>query len=336
MANFLGRIHKAVGATLLGAALSYGTNAAELTGPVVTRLPAAVACAVDDALQTAFDNRACDRLALDDVQTRAVVDESKREIRISNEKTYAKSTIVADVLLHARGRVSDGARPYLLHLVLSKDGKNWHRRLSTYTVPGDGVPQKAELEDWTVVVEGEAATDIVLTPAIARGVMTDPPLSARLTTAIAQVRDIRSDKTQPPALEIALTLGPLKYNIARARLDLPATLRQDNKQPLGAALRSGDWSFELASSSGLTPRDLVRHDLFLFGLDGQPLFKEIMRRGYKSSEKLTVGMKDGAGYVRVGKSSVAFPMAQQTLMTFMRDTYVGMVLAAQAGLLDNR
>ena len=314
--------------------LAVGAQAGELSGPIVTRLPAAFACGESDDLAAAFERRACDRLALDDAQTTAEIDSVRREIRIRNTSRYAKRTIVADVLLHARARVGEHDRPYLIHLVLSKDGERWHRRLSTYAVPGEGLPQKVESEDWTVLID--EGGEVVLTPALARRVITDPPLSARLTTTFAHVRDIRSDTTQAPALEISLTLGPLKYNIARARLDLPSTLRHNSKQPLGSALQSGDWSFELASSSGLAPRDLVRHDLFLFGLDEQPLLKEIMRRGYKSTEKLTVGMQDGTGYVRIGQSSAAFPLAQQTLMTFMRDTYVGMVLAAQAGLLDNR
>lgn len=334
--NIVFSVSNLIGATLFGVAVMGAAQvaASEWTGPVVTHLPSRAACATGVIPEAAIETRNCDRLALDDAQTSAVVDEARREIRIRNDRAYAESTIVADVLLHARGQWGGNARPYLVHLVVSKDSGGWHNRVSTYTVPGNGTPARAEIEDWTVVIEESRET--VLTPAQARAAIVDPPFSSRLVGSFAQARDIRTDPAQPPALEISVALGPLKYKVARARLELPAAIRQNPRQPLWPALERDDWSFELESLSSLAPQDLVRHDLFLFGLDTHPLLKDVMRRGYRADEKLTVGRRDGAGYVSIGSQSAPFPQAPQTAMTFLRDTYVGMVLAAQGKLIETR
>jgi hypothetical protein len=319
---------------LLGMAIMGNTEviAAELSGPLVTRLPDTTACTTGSESAAAIQPQGCDRLALDDAWTTAVIDEVRHEIRIRNDHAYSERSIVADVLLHARGIWGNKARPYLVHLVISKDAGGWHHRLNAYTVPGDGMPSRAEIEGWSVTIADGAPP--LLSPELARSAIIEPSLSSRLVGSFAQARDIRSDPSQAPALEISISFGPLKYKVARARLELPGSLRQNPRQGLAPALQQEDWSFELESLSSLAPQDLIRHDLFLFGLNTHPLLQDVMRRGYRADEKLTVGVRDGAGYVRIGQQSSPFPAAQQTAMTFLRDTYVGMVLAAQGKLID--
>lgn len=299
--------------------------AADLTGPFIMRLSGSAATQPAGALN---------RLVLDDAHTTAVVDEARREIRIGNHHAYSESTIVADVLLHAKGKWGTWSRPYLIHLVISKDSDGWHNRLSTYTVPGAGAPTQAEVDAWTVML-GDGK-QVVLTPEQAQAQIVAPPLSVRLIDTFAQVRDIRTVADPSPALEISLGLGPLKYKVAAARLELPASLRADPKGNLEKALQEEDWSFELAMLSSMTPKELIRHDLLLFGLDAHPLLQDVMKRGYRPDEKLTVGVRNGAGFVRIGGQEAPFPAAQQTAATFLRDTYVGMVLAAQAKLIESR
>lgn len=307
--------------------------ASDLVGPVITRLPGKTSAPVVRS-DVSIETDGCNRLALDDAHTTAVVDAARREIRISNNHAYSESTIVADVLLHAKGQWGTRSRPYLIHLVVSKDSDGWHNRLSTYTVPGAGSPDKAEVDAWTVML-GEGK-QVVLTPEQAQTQIVAPPLSARLIDTFAQVRDIRTETTQSPALEITLGLGPLKYKVAAARMELPASLKADPKRGLEKALQEEDWSFELAMLSSMTPKELIRHDLLLFGLEDHPLLQDVMKRGYRPDEKLTIGVRDGAGFVSIGERNAPFPAAQQTAVTFLRDTYVGMVLAAQGKLIGTR
>ncbi len=299
--------------------------AAELTGPLIMRLPTTAG-----AQQAGVSNR----LVLDDAQTTAVVDETRREIRIANNHAYGETVIVADVLLHAKGQWGTRSRPYLVHLVISKDSGGWHNRLSTYTVPGAGSPDRAEVDGWTVTI-GDGK-QVVLTPEQAQAQIVAPPLSSRLIDTFAQARDIRTAADPSPALDISLGIGPFKYTVASARLELPASLKADPKGNLDKALQEEDWHFEMAMLSSMTPKELIRHDLLLFGLDAHPLLQDVMRRGYRADEKLTVGVQNGAGFVRIGGQSAPFPAAQQTAVTFLRDTYVGMVLAAQAKLIESR
>ncbi len=307
--------------------------AVELTGPLVRRLPGMAPTLLMKAAAS-IETQDCNRLVLDDAHTTAVVDETRREIRIANNHAYAESAIVADVLLHAKGQWGTRSRPYLIHLVISKDSNGWHNRLSTYTVPGGGSPDRAEVDAWTVTI-GDGK-QVVLTPEQAQAQIVAPPLSSRLIDTFAQARDIRTAADPSPALDISLGIGPFKYTVASARLELPASLKADPKGNLDKALQEEDWHFEMAMLSSMTPKELIRHDLLLFGLDAHPLLQDVMRRGYRADEKLTVGVQNGAGFVRIGGHSAPFPAAQQTAVTFLRDTYVGMVLAAQAKLIESR
>lgn len=326
-----------IGSALLGISAagitSANVQASESNGPTVVHLPSQTTCTVSVTSETAIETRNCDRLALDDAYTSAVIDETRREIRVRNNQAYGESTIIADVLLHGQGQRIGRSQPYLVHLVISKTGNSWHDRLSAYTLPGRGTPDDATIDAWTVIVE--APQKIILTPAKARAAIVAPSLSSRLSAAFAQANDIRTDHNRMPALEISVALGPISSRVARARLELPETIRQNPKQPLWPVLKREDWRFELESLSSLVPLDLIRHDLFLFGLSTHPLLKDVMRRGYRSGEKLTVGMRDGTGYVQLGQQSAPFPQAQQTAMTFLRDTYVGMVLADQGNLMES-
>lgn len=309
----------------VGLMANLDVSAAELTGPLIMRLPTAAG-----TQQAGVSNR----LVIDDAHTMASVDEARREIRIANNHAYGENAIVADVLLHAKGQWGTRSRPYLIHLVISKDSNGWHNRLSTYTVPGAGSPDGAEVDGWTVMIGQEK--QVVLTPDQAQAQIVAPPFSSRLIDTFAQVRDIRTAADPSPALDISLGIGPFKYTVAAARLELPLSLKTDPKRNLDKALQEEDWHFEMAMLSSMTPKELIRHDLLLFGLDTHPLFLDVMRRGYRTDEKLTVGVQNGAGFVRIGAQNAPFPAAQQTVMTFLHDTYVGMVLAAQGKLIESR
>jgi hypothetical protein len=309
-----------VGVLLWRAAANAATTSL-LAGPVVTQLPAPTACAANIL--------ACNRLALDDARTTAQVDDKRHEIHIHNTASYDKEAIVADVLLHAEGPAANGAKPYLVHLVISKKGEGWRHRLSPYAVDKGTAKGPFEFDKWTVFVGDDKQP--LMAPNLVQQALGKRSLAKRATDFFVRATDLRKQSGESPAVELGLRMGPLNFGFTRARFEPPLSLRQAGANgDLAAALAKEDWSVDFESLSSLVPNHLVRHDLFLFGLDQHPLMAQAMKAGYQGTERLRVGVKSGAGFVQLNDRIEPYPQAAQTATVFLRDTYLGMLLRAQA------
>lgn len=310
-------------AVLLGLALNATAASTDVTGPVVMRLPTPTACTTSTL--------ACNRLALDDAHTRAQVDEGKREIRILNAASYEDEVIVADVLLHARRSAVD-AQPYLVHLVVSKKGDSWKHRLSPYAPDKKRRDGPFEFENWTVFL-GQSDKPL-LSPSLVQKALGRRSLTARAKDFFVRATDLRKQPGESPAVELGLRIGPLNFGFTRARFEPPQAVRQGGANvDLATALSKEDWYFDFQSLSSLVPAYLIRHDLFLFGLDTHPLMAQAMKAGYRGTERLRVGVKDGAGFVQLDDHVEPYAQATQTALVFLRDTYLGMLLRGQAATM---
>lgn len=315
-----------VGRALLVAVLLSGSAAKSQTvdnsvaGPVVMQLPASMSCQAQVL--------ACNRLALDDARTTAKIDEKRREIRISNAATYADETIVADVLLHASARVAKGSQPYLVHLVVSKKGTRWKHRLSTYAVTKKGGAEPFEFETWKVFVGGDEQA--WLTPSLVKQALGPRSFTDKAKDFFVRATDLRKQAGESPAIELGLGIGPLRFGMTRAHYVPPRSVMEGHGADLAAVLAKEDWSFDFQTLSSLVPLYLIRHDLFLFGLDKHPLLQDAIKAGFRGNERLKVGVKNGAGYVQLDDRVEPYEQASQTALVFLRDTYLGMLLNAQA------
>jgi hypothetical protein len=304
---------------MLGVATLAHAAESKLTGPVVTQLPAKSACAVNVL--------ACTRLALDDARTTATVDEQRHEVRIYNDASYDSETIVADVLLHVQGGTRQPLKPYLVHLVVSKQGDKWKHRLSPYGLDKRRSDGPFQFEDWSVYL-GQAKKPL-MAPDLVRKAVGRSSLMGRAKDFFVKATDLRKREGDAPAIELGLGIGPLNFAMTRARFEVPASIKAGREVNVEQVMAQEDWFFEFQTLSKMVPAYLVHHDLFLFGLDRHPLVVESMKVGSKGNELMRVGVKNGKGYVQINERVEPYEQAPQTAVVFMRDTYLGMLLNAQ-------
>lgn len=314
-----GRALSMAAALWLGCALGHAAPV-DRTGPLVSLLPSAKDCREHKL--------ACNRLALDDASTTATVDEARREIRINNTTDYSEETVVADVLLHATAQVASAAQPYLIHLVISKTGKRWKHRLSTYSVMRKSGQAPFDFEQWTVYAGSEQKP--LMSPGLVTKALGPRSLKTKAKDFFVQAVDLRKPSDPMPAVELSLGVGPLSFRMTRAHYAPPPSLREGREGSLVDALSQEDWFFDFQTLSSLVPLSLIRHDLFLFGLDRHPMLQDAMKAGFRGDERLRVGIKNGQGFVQLDERVEPYDQAAQTALVFLRDTYLGMLLNAQA------
>lgn len=271
---------------------------------------------------------ACRRVALADAETAVQIDAARHRIVLTNSKPYAGKTLIADVFLPATARDPAGqVVPLVLHAKISKSGK---QRLSISAHGHGPVPgpfSQVTMEPWEIVgVSGPGREKQLLSDAKAVATLADPSLAARVTREFVEVEDSRPKGSRHPDITIKLGLGKLAASVLRSRLVLPEA--RDPEQ-LQQALHSGTWSLEMASLSNSIPLSVTRHELFLYGLEQQPLVQQIRSEGFRKGSRLIVGARDGVGYLSVGGESVAFPEAAEAAQRYMDLSFIGLILAWQ-------
>ena len=267
----------------------------------------------------------CNRLALDDADTRAALDSAAHTIRFTNTRSYAGKTIVGDVLLQGSGQARNGQRvPLTFHALLSRSGSDWSVSSHAHS-PMGGEFNDIRIDPYQVVVN-EANTDrVVLTADQVIEALARPSLTARLANVLVQVDDNRTDGARDADITIGLGLGKASKSVARARFHAPAAKGRE----LAEAMRQGNWTLELQALSGKIPRQVVQRDLFLYGLESQSLLQPLLQRGFRKNEKLVLGAAGGKGFVRYDGQQREFAGADAAARAFLQDSFIGLVLGWQ-------
>jgi hypothetical protein len=317
--HFLLSIANRVFVVMLLASACASADATEFTGRGVFNFKSGSGCPIGGLTNEATE---CDRVALDDTETRATVDGVAHTIQISNNHSYPSKTIVGDVLLQGSGQASDGKRvPLSFHLVLSKSGENWSVSSHVHA-PVKGNFTRVEIDPYLVKVAGPDAESVVLAPTQIAAEMTHPPVITRVASDFVQVRDNRTKDAKDADITIALGVGKASKPVMRARLhtDVLTTGNVDS------VLKQGTWALELEALTGQIPEHVAQRELFLFGFDGQVLLKPLLDRGFKKHEKLTVGALNGKGYLRYGDQQQPFSGAEASARAFLQQSFIGLVL----------
>ena len=268
----------------------------------------------------------CNRLALDDPETRAALDAAAHTIRFTNTRSYAGKTIVGDVLLQGSGQSRDGQRvPLTFHALLSRSGSDWSVSSHAHS-PVGGEFSDIRIDPYQVVVnEANSAERVVLSADQVVEALAKPSLTARLANVLVQVDDNRTDGAKDADITIGLGLSKASKSVARARFRAPGAKGQE----LAAAMQQGNWTLELQALSGQIPRQVVQRDLFLYGLESQSLLQPLMQRGFRKNEKLVLGATGGKGYVRYDGQQREFAGADASARAFLQDSFIGLVLGWQ-------
>jgi len=268
----------------------------------------------------------CNRLALDDADTRAALDSAAHTIRFTNTRSYAGKTIVGDVLLQGSGQARNGQRvPLTFHALLSRSGSDWSVSSHAHSPVGDEFSD-IRIDPYQVVVsEANNAERVVLTADQVVAALARPSLTARLANVLVQVDDNRTDGAKDADITIGLGLGKASKSVARARFRAPGAKGRE----LAEAMQQGNWTLELQALSGQIPRQVVQRDLFLYGLESQSLLQPLLQRGFHKNEKLVLGAVNGKGYVRYDGQQREFAGADAAARAFLQDSFIGLVLGWQ-------
>lgn len=267
----------------------------------------------------------CNRLALDDPETRAALDGAAHTIRFTNTRSYAEKTIVGDVLLQGSGQARGGQRvPLTFHALLSRSGTDWSVSSHAHS-PMGGEFNDIRIDPYQVVVNESNTDRVVLTADQVIEALARPSLTARLANVLVQVDDNRTDGAKDADITIGLGLGKASKSVARARFHAPAAKGRE----LAEAMRQGNWTLELQALSGKIPRQVVQRDLFLYGLESQSLLQPLLQRGFRKNEKLVLGAAGGKGFVRYDGQQREFAGADAAARAFLQDSFIGLVLGWQ-------
>lgn len=303
--------------------LSAQANAAlsEFSGRGVFHFASTSGCA--SATSPQRNDHDCNRIALDVADARASVDLSTHAIVIGADADHDSKTVVGDVLLHGSGIAADGQRvPLSLQVLLRRSGQVW--KSDTYVhAPVRGQFTEVILDPYQISVREGDGERVLLTAEQARDALAQPSLAARLARYFVVVRP--SDKQNPSAddITIGLGIGRVSKSVMRARF----TSAQPSTTELAALLEHGTWNLELQALSGQIPLWVVQRQLFVFGLEHSPLLKEVRQRGLNKRDSLELGAVNGQGYLRYNGREERFAKANAAGAAFMRDSFIGLILA---------
>lgn len=313
-----------IGSVLLASLFSLATHAEELRGVGVHAFAGSQPC----PFSIGAEANACRRVALADGETGVQIDAAQHRIVLTNGKNYAGKTQIADVFLPATAKDAAGrVVPLVLHAKISKSGNHSLTVSSHGHGPVSGPFSDVTMEPWQIVgATGPGAEKQLLSDKKAVATLASPSLAARVAREFVEVEDSRPKGSSHPDITIKLGLGKLAASVLRSRLVVPNATHPEQLQK---TLQSGTWSLEMASLSNSIPLSVTRHELFLYGLDQQPLVQRIRSEGFKKGSRLVVGARDGVGYLSIGDESVAFPEAAQSAQRYMDLSFIGLILAWQ-------
>ena len=264
----------------------------------------------------------CNRIALDAPDGHASIDTDAHAIVFSSDANRRTKDVLGDVLLQGTGVDADGRRvPLSVHVLLRRDGRKWDRDVYVHA-PVHGSFTDVRIDPYRVrVKDGDRERD-VLTPDETLALFAHPSLASRLARHL--VKESATDPKQPLAddITIALGVGGLTKAVARASF----TSNAPHDADVDRALASGTWSIRFDALSNRIPVWVAQRELFLFGLDGSALVKDVRERGFRKNDRIEFGARDGSGYLRVNGREEAFAGAAASAHAFMQESFVGLIL----------
>lgn len=269
------------------------------------------------------------RLVTDDADTEVTIDPTRHRITVKNTRAYAEKTVIADLMFLAEGTSTTGETvPIGLHLKVFKRGHkittDFHRHLRTW---GQGPFTGAVFEPFEVFVDDVR----VHAPRDAMRTIRHPPFVLRIVKALMATKD-REDLPRGRVVDLSVgfaSLG-LSYMVARATL---SSLDDRNEALLASRdlpriLGEGAWEMRLTAltEKGYLP-EVVRRDLFLFGLDQVPILSRVRERGLAQGETMWFRFEPGRGTVGVDERSEDLPGAVDVARAYLEFHMLGGLLA---------
>ena len=313
-----------MGLVLLSLSIQVNATPSEFTGRGVFHFASSDGCPLDLMGSTGNNiNAQCNRIALDVPDAHASLDTESHTILISAGAAHDSETVIGDVLLHGSGIASDGQRvPLSLHVLLRRSGKNW--KPDTYVhSPVRGKFDDIVMPPYRISVREGSTERVLFTAEQARDVLAHPSLAARVASYFIGVRASDAKNLSANDITISLGVGKLSKSLMRASF----TSEEPNTTDLNQLLANGSWGLKLQALSSHIPLWVVQRQLFIFGLEDSPLLQDVRQRGLNKHDTLEFGALNGKGYLRLNGREEAFSGAATSGYAFMRDSFIGLILA---------
>jgi hypothetical protein len=274
------------------------------------------------------------RLVLDDADSRVTVDRTRASILIENDRRYARKRTVADLLFLADGTTRAGAgTPLAVHLKVFKAGAKVTVDLHRHLRSSEPIVA-ATFEPFEVVVRDGRREQTLLTPASTGELICRPPRFIRLVRSFMLQRDnlegVAAGSERLADLTLGFRAGPFEWPMVRAELRALGGAPAGHGGGVRDFLRDGAWELRLTALSTRLLNDVIRRDLFLFGLDRIPLLGRVHERGLLVGETLAFRFERGEGSVLLGDRSAELPDALDVARSYVEFHLLGGLLADQA------
>lgn len=278
------------------------------------------------------------RLVLDGGgETEVKVDRAAGRITVHDAHRYASRAVVCDLAFLAEGITVGGRRTSLcVHLKIMKSGDRFsvdlHRHLRTQETLA-----AIDIEPFEVVVSDGVRARVVLNGRRVERLARRPPLALRLLKSIMTMRDhLGEARAVDPTLEdqpiadLSLGFGALGLRWMMARAQLTSSSTRDTALfrtgSIAELLAGGAWKLKLTALSRHWLPEVVKRDLFLFGLDDLPLLDGVKAHGLRKGESLQFGVEGGRGEVALGHERAALPGALDVARAYLEFHMLGGLL----------
>lgn len=313
-------------AALLTLTLAAHAGAVEVTSRGIHRFTSDSGCPIgarDDELAMM-----CNRIALDDNFVRVDHYPKQRSIQFSNLRgADAKKRIAGDVVLHGVAKAQNGQTvPVSLLVKVTVANDRWSAEAQAHTTV-EGKLRDVRIDLYHITAQEAGATKVLFTPEQALKALAAPSLSAQQAPPGVQLRDSRTRQTATAGskqADVTVVLGT--QAALRARLDVKGKTTPDT---LPDTLLRGDWALELQALNDQVPLDVLQRELFLTGLEIEPLLKPLRLKGFKKGVTFTFGVQGLRGFVKFDGQEVEFDRAARAGQVFLQDSFVGLALIGQ-------
>lgn len=278
---------------------------------------------------------ACNRISLEDGLSTVTVDKAHHKITFTNAASYGSKTLIGDFLFLGSGKTAAGVANHVaIHLRVEKKGAAFNTHIHAHVPNWDKI-SSSDFEPFQVVVSDGKKETSVMTPAQALSAVNDPKAAAKLIGELVEVRD-NYPKTQVAGqhaladVTVAFGIGAVADSLLRAeltQLDKPGSHAN-----VPALLAQGNWQLKITSLSSLLPKDAIRHDLFLFGLEDVGVLQPVKSAGLPKGTSITLKWEGGKGHIAMGNASQDFPRALEVMRNFLEFGFLGNIVSHQAGL----
>ncbi len=272
----------------------------------------------------------CNRVALDDDSSVVEIDPAAHSIVFRNDQSYPSKKIVGDVLIMGTALTEAGAIvPVAVHVVVKKKGNKFVAKPHSHVVTRESLKQ-VDVGGYTITLDDGKKRTVAVTPAAARDAILDPGLAAKLAEAFIEIHDNLETSKLPKKhdavadITIAIGLGKAAKDVVRAQL--LAGGDQVTPKSAGELFGRGNWEVRMTALSSLVPKDVVRRELFLYGLEAVPALKPIMEDGLRKGQSLVFSMKQGKANAALDDTSAPIEGGVDVARAFLEQSFIGAIL----------